>query len=170
MESAITAIIVIGILILAVAGLSSFALSSQAAISESNREMQARLGERTQTNLSPVSAVTTPAGDYAQITLKNSGNSKLMDFAQWDVILQYSDGTNTQIKWYAYGSGVNQWSQQIYQTTTPPTAEVFEPGILNPGEEIVITVNVSPPIGTGTTNLATMATPNGITASAVFTR
>ncbi len=169
MDSAITAIIVIGILILAVAGLSSFALSSQAAISESNREMQARLGERTQTNLAPLTAVTTPMGDYVQVTLKNTGNIKLSDFSQWDVILQYSDGTNTQIKWYAYGSGVNQWAQQIYQTTTPPTAEAFEPGILNPGEEIVITVNVSPTVGTGTTNLATIATPNGITAATIFT-
>lgn len=169
MESAITALIVIGILILAVVGLSSYALSTQAAVSESNREMQARLGERTQTNLAPLTAVTTPLGDYVQITLKNSGNSKLMDFAQWDVILQYSDGTDTQIKWFGYGSDVNQWSEQIYQTTTPPTAEAFEPGILNPGEQVVITVRVSPAVGAGTTNLATIATPNGITASVIFT-
>jgi hypothetical protein len=46
---------------------------------------------------------------------------------------------------------------------------VIEPGIFDPGEEIVITVKVSPSVGAGTTNLAVIATPNGITASTVFT-
>jgi hypothetical protein len=45
---------------------------------------------------------------------------------------------------------------------------VFEPGILNPGEEMTIQAKVSPTVGAGTTNWATVATPNGISLTAYF--
>jgi flagellar protein FlaF len=162
METAITALIVIGVMVLAILGLSNYSLSAQAAISGSSRAMQEREGERARTNLTVLGAATSEQGDYVQVTLKNSGLTKLADFEKWDMILEYSDGLDRQIRWYPYGGDVNQWSQQI-------SPEVFDPGILNPGEEMVMTVRVSPPVATSTTNLATITTPNGITASTVFT-
>jgi hypothetical protein len=46
---------------------------------------------------------------------------------------------------------------------------VIEPGIFNPGEEMAITIKVSPKVGADSTNLAVIATPNGIIATRVFT-
>jgi hypothetical protein len=169
MDTVITAVIIVALLVLTILGLAQSSLSAQASIAQSSGAMQARAGERARTNLTALGGQTTPLGDYVQITVKNSGSTKLSSFSQWDVILQYSDGANSQIKWYPYGNAVNQWNQQIYQTATPPLAEVFEPGILNPGEEMIITVSVSPKVGTGTTNMAVVSTPNGITASTVYT-
>jgi hypothetical protein len=58
----------------------------------------------------------------------------------------------------------------LYLDASEGTEEVFDPDILNPGEEVVIQIWVSPPVGSPTTNLATVATPNGISASTAFTR
>lgn len=170
METAITTVILIALLIVSVVGLSQFALSAQATVADSSRQMQERVGERARTSITPLSANTTALGDSVQLTLKNAGSTKLADFDQWDVILQYSDGTNQQIRWYPNGAGLNQWQVTgIYQSTSPSVPEVVDPSIFDPGEEMVITVSVSPTVAASTTNLATVATPNGITASTVFT-
>jgi archaeal flagellar protein FlaF len=170
METAITVVILIGLLIISVVGLAQFSMSTQATIADSSRLMQERVTEISRTSIAALSATTIAPGDSIQFTLKNSGSTKLADFEHWDVILQYSDGLNTQIKWYPYGTGTNQWTVSgIYQSTSPSVPEVIDPGIFNPGEEMVLTVNVSPSVGLGTLNLAVIDTPNGVTASTVFT-
>src|SRR5919201_6067948 len=134
METALTALIVIGVLLLATTTISDRSLSAQAGIAESSRAMQARAGERSRTNLTALTSSVSSSGKNVLLTIKNSGQVKLADITHWDVILQYSDGSNQQIKWYPYGTGTNQWSEQLYQVASPPTQEAFEPGIFNPGE------------------------------------
>jgi len=170
METAITAIILITLLIISVVGLAQFAMSAQATIADSSRTMQERVGERARTSITSLSANTIAPGDSVQVTLKNDGSTKLADFDQWDVILQYSDGATQQIRWYPNGTGANEWQVTgIYQSTSPSVPEAVDPGIFDPGEEMVMTISVSPSVGTSTTNIATVATPNGIAASTVFT-
>ncbi len=169
METAITALIVIGVMVLSIIGISNRALSAQAVISESSRVMQEREGERLRTNLSTLGVTTADDGSSVQVTLRNTGMTKLMDLPKWDVILQYADGGSGQVKWYPYGVAVNEWNHRIYQNASSQVPEVVEPGILNPGEELLITVNVSPPVAPNSTNLATITTPNGVTVTAVFT-
>lgn len=168
METAITSAILIGVLVLAVVGLSSHVFATQAAISDATLAMQEREGERQRTQLKPLGVTTSAQGDFVQVTLRNTGSTKLADFDEWDVILHYSDGANTLTSWYPYGTQVNNWSEQLFTTADPATPEVIEPGIFNPGEEIVVTINVSPALGTGTTDLVAVSTPNGVTTSEVF--
>jgi archaeal flagellar protein FlaF len=168
-ETAITSAILITVLLLAVVGLSGHVFSTQAAISEASMAMQQREADRLRTGLTAEGATTSGTGDYVQLTLRNTGSTKLTHFENWDVILRYSDGANTVASWYSYGTGANQWQEQLYTTTSPPAPEVIEPGIFNPGEEMVITVNVSPAVGAGTTDQVTVSAPNGVTASTVFT-
>lgn len=128
------------------------------------------MGERARTDLSPVGAQTISGGSVVEITLRNEGDTKLADFDQWDVILQYYDsGGHYYTEWYPFGSGQNEWDVWDIFLEAPTVHEVFDVDILNPGEEMGIWVSVSPQVGAGTTNLATVATPNGITASTVFT-
>jgi flagellar protein FlaF len=168
METAITSAILITVLILAVVGLSSHVFATQAAISDASMTMQEREAERMRTGITPLAAGTF-TGTSVELTLKNTGSTKLTDFDKWDVILQYSDGFNTLTSWYPYGTGVNQWQQQLFTTAFPPAPEVIEPGIFNPGEEMVVTINVSPAVGLFTTNMVAVSTPNGVTTSSVFT-
>ncbi len=170
METVITTVILVCLLLLAVVGLAQYTMSAQATIADSSRVMQERVGERSRTDIASISAAVSPMGDQVQVTLKNSGSTKLADYFHWDVILQYSDGVNSQIKWYPYGAGQNQWSVSgIYQSISPLVPEAYEIGIFDPGEYIVATVNITPTVGIGTSNLAVVGTPNGITASTVFT-
>jgi flagellar protein FlaF len=169
METAITVLIMSALLILSIVGLSQTALSTQASLAESSGQMQERVGERARTSLTALGAQTSSAGDSVQITLKNSGSTKLADLQNWDVILQYSDGPTQWAMWYPNGDGSNHWVEQNYQAASTLAPEVINPGILDPGEEAVVTVTVSPPVGSGTTNLAVVAVPNGISASTVFT-
>ena len=168
METVITAVIMISLLVLLVFGVAQHLIASQAVISDSSRVMQDRLGERARTGLTPSSATVAPLGDSLSVTLKNTGSTKLADFQQWDVILQYTGADDSsQVKWYAYPT---QWTAQIYQSISPNVAEVIEPGILDPGEYVTVQVTISPAVKVGTTNSATIAAPNGIGATMVFTR
>ncbi len=171
METVISALIVMGVLVLTILGLAQYSLSAQAQITDASRMMQERLGERARTNLQAVSGVTDVTGAYAFITLKNNGSTKLADFTQWDVIVQHVASGATYVRWYPYSMGTSQWSKTIYASVAPNVAEVIEPGILNPGEYIILTIGaLTPAISVGTTNLATISTPNGIVATTVFTR
>ncbi|MCR4406674.1 MAG: flagellin [Anaerolineae bacterium] len=171
MDTAITALIIITLLILVVLTLSEQYLLAQDIISESWQRMEARMDEQARTDLTPVGATTLSGGSVVEVTLRNDGTTKLADFDQWDVILQYRgiDG-GYYATWYPYGLGQNEWSVYDIFLDAPTTPEVFEPDILNPGEEVVIWVSVAPAVGEGTTNLATVVTPNGISASIHFTR
>lgn len=168
METVIAAVIMISLLVLLIFGVAQHVLASQATLSDSSRVMQERLGERARTGLTAIGSAVAQLGDGVTVTLKNTGNTKLADFPQWDVILQYTGADNSsQAKWYAYPS---QWTAQIYQSVSPNVAEVIEPGILNPGEYVSVQVTLSPAVKVGTTNVATIAAPNGIGATTVFTR
>jgi len=172
METVITGLIVITVLLLAILTLSHSFLSSQDAILESWRGMEERVGERARTDISPLEATTDPVlGNTVEVILRNEGDTKLADFDQWDVILQYIDGdSDDHTEWYPYGAGANTWGVEgIYLDASGGTGEIFDPDILNPEEEIVIQIWVSPTVGSPTTNLATIATPNGISASTFFT-
>jgi len=175
-ETIIVSLIVMSIILFGALTISQSYLSSQDAILASWREMEERTGERARTDLSPIGAETRSEGTIVEATLSNEGDTKLADFDQWDVIVQYyTTGGDYNIRWLPYTEaaepGDNQWTVVgIYLDAAAATPEVYEPGILNPGEEIVIRMGVSPPVGVGTTNLATIATPNGISASVIFTR
>lgn len=65
---------------------------------------------------------------------------------------------------------INGWTVEgIYLDAGGSVVEVFEPGIFNPDEEMVIQVKIDPAVGGGTTNMVTLSTPNGVSASAAFT-
>ena len=126
------------------------------------------------TNLATISASYLPSNTL-EVALQNNGQTKLNDFAKWDVIVQYYDaGGAYYVIWLPYTENVtlgdNQWRKEgIYLDAQNLTAEVFEPGILNPGEEMVIEAKVNPIVGTGTTNLVVTSTSSGIPASISFT-
>jgi archaeal flagellar protein FlaF len=168
MESVITGVLIITLLLLTVLTVTHSYLSTQDALYRSWRDMESRLGERAHTSLTPVRAQTSGGGGTVEVTLRNDGQTKLADFAHWDMIVKYDTGTQSLIEQLPYGSGVNQWAPTAI-LAGDGLAEVLDPGILNPDEQIVLRVLLSPAVGLGTRNAVTVVTPNGISASAVFT-
>lgn len=172
METAITAVIVTMVFLFAVFTSAENYFSAQDAVVRSWQEMEQRMEDHARTDLSAVGAVTD--GNVVTLTLRNDGGTKLADYDQWDVLLDYTGLSSDYVEWHEYVTGAlgpGQWKvHDWYLDASAETAEVFDPQILNPGEEMVIEISVSYTISTTSVNLATVATPNGIVATMVFTR
>jgi hypothetical protein len=131
------------------------------------------IGQRNETimrtEIIPLDA-SVPSGNTLEITLENSGQTRLADFDKWDIIVQYYDGTGAyHIIWLPYTQdtlGDNEWEIAWIRYNGAP--EIFEPNVLNPKEQMLVRAQLNPAVGAGTTNMAVVATPNGITASTYF--
>jgi hypothetical protein len=121
------------------------------------------------TEIIPLSA-SLPSANTLEITVENSGQTRLADYDKWDIIVQYYDGTGTyHIVWLPYTQetlGDNEW--EVAWIRVDGASEIFEPNVLNPKEQMLIRAQLDPAVGAGTTNMAVIATPSGITASTYF--
>jgi len=118
-----------------------------------------------ETNLSLLSGA-----DFLEIVVANTGQTRMTDFEKWDVIVQYYDNAGGYvIKWLPFsasGGTINQWGVQQIMLGGQP--EVFEPGVLNPGEQIIITTFLDPSVSSNATNMVVISTPSGVTCSTYF--
>ncbi len=172
MEQAVTALIILTLVLFAALSLAQAWLSTQQGIAVSWQAMQERVGERARTSVVPISG--TIASDVVDVTVKNDGHVRLADFAHWDVLLQYDTAAGRSVEWYPYvkasAPGPGQWTVMgIYQDAARAIPEAIEPGILDPGEEMVIQIKTAQPVKAGTTSIATIATPNGVSISIALT-
>lgn len=172
MESIIPAILIISLILLASLAIVDTSLSTQDDVMVLWQEVEERAGERARTELTPIAAGTKTAGTIIEVTLRNDGSTRLADFEQWDVVLQYYSALVVyQIGWYPYGETLvnDGWTVGgIYQDAASLTPEAFEPGIFNPGEEMVLQIKVLPPVGPGTSNMVSVNTEHGIRATTMF--
>ena len=169
METAIVSIICIALVVFGGMTMSQGLMTSVDA-STSGFEDIGRVNEDImRTEFTPVT-VSLPALDTLEITLENTGQTKITDFDKWDVIVQYYDGiSNYHVEWLPYIEGTpgnNEW--EVVWIRLDGEDEVFEPNVFNPGEQILLRAKVSPAIGSDTTNMVIVATPAGITASTYF--
>ena len=102
------------------------------------------------------------------IKILNQGQVSLSQFNKWDIIVQYEDGTTTYIDHTtdAY-PGSNEWTVEgIY--LLDDSAEVFEPDILNPGEQMRLYLSINPGIGRDENVRITISTANGVKAECLI--
>lgn len=176
MESALASIILITLLLFGVLTISETYFSIQDTLLVSTQELTARSQEQMHTALTLVAAATKNSGANVELTFRNTGSAKVADFDQWDVIVQYYTVQDVYVmKWLPYVDSTtpsdNKWGVDgIYLTAATATPEVYEPDILNPGEEIVIRLKLLPIVGPRTTNLVVIALSNGVSQSAIFVR
>lgn len=167
MDSVLPAFIVVLLLLFATLAPAQSYLSSQDRIQASRQAMEARLLDRARTDLTPVSAQSSADGAVVELTLRNTGQTKLADFDQWDMILEYYDsGAAYHIVWLTYDENpppaLNTWS------VVGISQDVYDPDIFNPGEAITMQFQVSPVVGPETTNRVALTTPSGIAVSSLF--
>lgn len=164
MENTLVAIVVVAVLTFATSVLSKASLNSLDQLGQTWKAMETVAGERARTSLTLVDASVDAAGEQVYLTVRNDGQSRLDTFAAMDLIVQYtSPGRAYQIVWLPYTTeepASNQW------TVTAVAPDVFEPGIVNPGETLTIKARLSPPMGVGTTNWLILTTSNGVSLSA----
>ncbi len=175
MDSVLTAVVIIFIVLFAVLSLSYATFSSQEMMAVSWQAMQARQDTLSRTQLTPVSAQIVSGGTEIQWSIRNSGQTRLADFQRWDAILQYTDNgspSSHHINWLAHSTSPlspGQWQISDIRVDAI-TPETYEPGILNPGEIVTVVMPVLPPIAPGSTIQLTLATDQGVSVNAFATR
>lgn len=172
MDTAVVALIIIALVLFGMLTLAQGYLSAQDKLQGAWRAMEDRDLERSRTSLALVSQ-SVLGGNVVEIVARNDGKERLADYPQWDVILEYDAATARLARWYPYvtalDSGANEWTVAgIYLDAANAVPEAYEPGILDPGEELVIRIRISPPMVGGTETLVTVATPNGVSVTTAF--
>lgn len=162
MATAVVCIICIAMIVLGGMTMSQGILISADTAAISVEGMSVREGEIMRTRLVRDSA-TLPTHSTLQVTMENSGQTKLTSFDKWDFIVQYFDNSdNYYVKWLPYNEGTlgnNEWQETgIYLNGQP---EVFEPEILNPAEQLYLRALLNPVAGYRAIS-AIIVTPNGI--------
>jgi len=111
---------------------------------------------------------------FVEVLVQNSGKIHLAQFHTWDVLVQYYSGNSTYlISSLSYTGNVtpsdNEWTvATIYADESLSQQEVFDPGILSPGEVMLMKLKLNPQPGAGTTNRVSVSSHNGVVASAQF--
>jgi hypothetical protein len=167
MTTAVVCIICIAMVVVGCMTLSQGILTSADTAALSAQQLSVREGEMMRTKLTGVSA-SLPAAGTLQAVIENSGQTKLASFDKWDFIVQYyDDSDNYFVNWLPYRAGVpgsNQWQKTGLNFNGKP--EVFEPGILNPEEQLDLEAVLNPPAGYRAIDI-TISTPNGVAPTLV---
>jgi hypothetical protein len=172
METAIISIICIALVVFGGMTMSNGFMTSLDTSTAGLQQISTRDNTMMRTELSPVSTnITLISGpDPLNIVLENTGQTKIADFEKWDVIVQYFDDAaqyHVQYLTYAQGSIVPaEWDVGWIKMNNKP--EIFDPGVLNPGEQIMIQTLLDPSVGANTTNMVVVSTPTGVTCSTYF--
>ena len=97
----------------------------------------------------------------------------LGNFSDWDVIFEVQKAPGLGISYLSYTTSsspaTGEWTAKgIYLNAASSTAEIRDPGIFNPGEEMIILANPSPSVVANTYDRAVSSTPNGVAAKTIF--
>ena len=175
METALAGLIISIVLIFALLTLSQTALTTQDLLVVGEQEMQTRLTDQARTDLEIVSAQVISPGTSIQMMVRNTGDVKLADFDEWDMILEYYRPTGVYtytVNWLPYTAATlqaDEWTvDAIYVGGGSYQPEVFDLGILNPGEEMAVEVSVASPVAADSVNRVTIGAANGVKSSAYF--
>ena len=156
------------ILLTAIAVVGRGSLLTYDKVGMSFRDMEARLVEKSTTNLTVTGATVDVTGQFVSVTLLNDGSTRIGSIEDLDVIVSYftlsSSQANIWLPYDASGLTGNTWSLVTIQN------DDFEPGILNPGESAELLLNLNPGVAIGPTNSLVISTEIGATTAAAFSR
>src|SRR3990170_2454837 len=114
METAIVSVLCIALIVIGGMTMSQGFFTSVDATASGLEQIGNRDEAIMRTDISTLSAVQ-PSSMFLNLTLRNSGQTKLASFDKWDLIVQYTDiGDVYHVIWLPYASevGDNQWIKE----------------------------------------------------------
>jgi len=137
------------------------------------------LGQQKKTEMKADTIVSGPFGlevtasSTAQVTLSNDGEEPLAMFEDWDLIFEIQESPGIDVLYLTYSSttppATSTWAiEGLYLDAASSTAEIIEPGVFNPGEEMVIIAKPSQAIVANTYDRITFVTDNGTVTKVTF--
>lgn len=167
MDTILVAIVVIVLVIMSVLTMTFSLFQSADNLSDAWKDMEAQSVSISDTE---ISATGNYSGGAINIAVENEGRTNLYEYPGWDVIIQYQSGQASHLAYeetYPPGSGEWSISDIVMEDESP---EIFDPGILNPGEIMNIAANPVVDLGVGETARIVVSTPNGVTSQCFVTR
>ena len=165
MENAIPSLLIGALLIVASTLIARSGLKSYDEIGNSVKEMQNRMVDQLQSRITISNVTVDGGGGGITLNLANVGQTRVATYERVDLILTYYTSPTVRVTtWLPYdtGAGANTW------TITSISNDVYEPGILNPGETATVHVTLSAPVQAGKTNFVLMDSEAGSIASTNF--
>ncbi len=166
MENAIPALVIGALMLIASAFVTHGNLKSYDQLGESLRQMEQRMSERSQSQLTVVDASLDGGLDTLSVTLRNDGQTRLSTFERMDLIVVYETAAGEVRKWLPFEAvalSADAW------TVDSIDDDAFEPGLINPGETAQLTVKLAEPVTTGGIHRIVIVSEAGAVASAPFT-
>lgn len=172
MSTAIATLMMVALMLATVSFLAQGSFTAMAQLSDAwTTEEERRLVDA---RTSVTSGGVTYATPNVDVTVTNNGDEAIRGFSMWDVLVQYyeTDGTYHST-WVPYVAGTSpgdgQWSVTgIYLDAGTLKAEATQPGILDPSEELILRVSVTPAADSTANNRVIIGTANGVTLSTPF--
>jgi len=175
MSSLIVALFAVMIILAAMAGYATSSVQSQDQINRSVKVVRDTAGDISRTSVASLGATVT-TNSRLDFTVHNNGQSDFRQVANWDVVVWYhgATGSGLEIERLTYTSSATpsagEWTLTgIYEDAGTSDPEVYQPGIVNPGEEFVIRAELGPAVATSSSNTVTLAVEQGIAITEVFT-
>ncbi len=165
MENALPTLIIGALLLIASAVLTHANVQSHDQLSQSFRDMEARLGYRAQSELDVVNPSLDESLDTLSLSLFNGGQTRVSAFQRMDVIVTYQSASGRVTKWLPFSDAATSDSWNVASIED----DAFEPGLLNPGETAEITVRLAIPALAGQVNRVVIVSDAGVVVSAPFT-
>jgi len=151
--------------------LSQGILTSADTAAVSMSAISTREADITRSAVTEVTVESVTFDDALRVRVRNTGLDKLADYAHWDVIVRYEDADGTShAVWLPYTTGTpgdNEWTAADIWHNGPN--EYFDPGILNPQEELMIYAPLNPAPAASTSAQVTVIADNGVCSSLDFT-
>ena len=178
MANVVTSVFAVALIMGAVLLLAWASLSSAYSVSLTLDRMADRSGDMARAALTLIAADRLPTSTNVEISIRNSGQTALRDFPKWDVIIQYyatSTNQGLNIAWMTHTTSTQpasgKWTVRgLYLNASSTKAEVYDPNVFNPQEEMILRLNITPAIPTSTDNLVTIGGANAVTVAAPFSR
>ena len=178
METVLAAFVVVFVIVFAALSLSAEVITSQEALSVAQSEADARLAEQGRAALQVVGARTVANRTLIELSLRNTGSTRLADFDRWDLIVR-STGEHTGAPQIVYlrpdpalATGASYedardrlhgstWGAGLFADALAGATELAQPGILNAGEEVTLWARAPHVIAPGSTIEVALATEVG---------
>ncbi|MBI4305425.1 MAG: hypothetical protein HY678_03810 [Chloroflexi bacterium] len=164
------AIVLTSITTLLGASLNAGGKSNEAWVAEASAAYVESLG-----SISPLTAmVAVSAGTtIVDVVIENAGARSYSQWKEWDVAVQYTTASGgISIQRLSYTSGTlsaGKWTVSgIYLNATTRITKGTDPDVLNPVEQMVLRLQVSPVAGTGTTGMVVITTVDGLSTRILF--
>ncbi len=169
METIFVSLISLALIIISTVTMAFNTMKSSNELAESWKVMEAQTLAISRTDISSIP----PAqylGGVIDITIANEGQTNLGNFPSWDAIVQYDYGSFNYLTYTESNPpGENQWTVSSINLANG-NPEVFDPNILDPGENMTVSIELNPDLAEGQTGIITISTPNGVKALTYVTR